>query len=102
VRARETADILGRALAPPRGVLATSGLAPEDDPGVARAELELGAEPVMLVGHLPHLERLAVALLGPGGAEALRFAPATAIGLARDGRGWSVEAVVAPGREAPA
>jgi phosphohistidine phosphatase len=101
VRARETAEILGHALAPRQGVVAAAGLAPEDDPEVARAELELAPAPVMLVGHLPHLERLALMLLGSARAEALRFAPATAVGLARDGGGWRLALVVAPAPGAP-
>ena len=37
VRARESADILARVLAPREGVREISGLAPEDDPAVARS-----------------------------------------------------------------
>ena len=95
-RARETAEILGRALAPPRGVHAATGLAPEDDPDVARAELELAREPLMLVGHLPHLARLAAALVGAAGMEGFRFSPGMALGLRRDPGGWELDLVVPP------
>ena len=100
-RARETADILGRALAPPRGVRAVAGLLPEDDPDIARAELELAAEPLMVVGHLPHLARLAAALVGPALTEPIHFSPGTAVALRRDGGGWRLEGVVAPPPGAP-
>jgi len=100
-RARETAEILGRALAPGGGVHATTGLAPEDDPDVARAELELATEPLMLVGHLPHLARLAAALVGAAGVEGFRFTPGTALGLRRDLGGWELDLVVPPRVGAP-
>jgi phosphohistidine phosphatase len=100
-RARETAEILGWALAPPRGVHAATGLAPEDDPDVARAELELARESLMLVGHLPHLARLAAALVGAAGMEGFRFTPGTALGLRRDPTGWALDLVAPPRVGAP-
>jgi phosphohistidine phosphatase len=93
-RARETAEILGRNLTPPNGVHETTGLLPDDDPAVAAAELELAAEPLMLVGHLPHLARLSVALAGRMTLERIEFAPGTAVGLQRGPDGWEVELVI--------
>jgi phosphohistidine phosphatase len=100
-RARETAELLARALAPVRGVHGVTGLGPEDDPDIARAELALATEPVMLVGHLPHLARLAAALVGGAPRELLRFAPATAAALRRGEAGWTLEAVIAPDARPP-
>jgi len=100
-RARETAEILGGSLAPPHGVHAATGLAPEDDPDVAAADLELAAEPLMLVGHLPHLARLTTALVGGAELERIRFAPGTAVGLRRGPGGWELELVVPPQVGAP-
>jgi phosphohistidine phosphatase len=94
LRARETAEILGARFAPPRGVHATTGLLPEDDPDVAAAELALAATPVMLVGHLPHLARLTVALAGGAAVEGIPFTPATAVGLRRGPDGWTIALVV--------
>jgi phosphohistidine phosphatase len=94
VRARETAEILGRRLGPSRGVHEATGLLPEDDPAVAAAELELAAEPLMLVGHLPHLARLSVALAGRVVLERIEFAPGTTVGLRRGPNGWQVELVL--------
>src|SRR5262249_26544771 len=96
VRARETAEILGEALAPPQGIHAATGLAPEEDPAVAAAELELAAKPLMLVGHLPHLARLVAALAGEAALEGIAFAPATAVGLERRLDGWTLDWVVRP------
>jgi phosphohistidine phosphatase len=95
-RARETAEILGRILAPARGVHATIGLGPEDDPAIAGAELELATEALMLVGHLPHLARLTARLAGADALERVQFTPGTAVGLRRDSRGWALGLVVSP------
>jgi phosphohistidine phosphatase len=101
VRARETAEILARALAPSHGVHATTGLAPEDDPEIARAELELATEPLMIVGHLPHVARLATALLGAAATDPIQFTPGTAVGLRRGPGGWKLGRVLSPRSRAP-
>jgi len=64
LRAQETAAILGAALQAP--LEERQDLAPNDDPAPLAAWLRERAEPVAVVGHLPHLERL-LALLGPTG-----------------------------------
>lgn len=63
LRARQTAEIMAEHLSPRHGVRETEGLGPNDDPEKARAELEAARQPLMFVGHLPHLSRLASALL---------------------------------------
>jgi len=71
-RARETAEILAAALSPRGGMDEAEGLAPNDDViPVARGLDE--AEDLMIVGHLPFLERLA-AYLVTGVAERRVFA----------------------------
>ena len=92
--ARETAEILNGTLVSARGVHAVTGLAPEDDPDVAAAELGLTTEPLMLVGHLPHLARLAAALVGSSALDRIHFAPGTAVGVRRRPQGWQVELIV--------
>lgn len=54
-RARETAEIFAGILDPDGGVLEMAGLAPLDD--VTRLNLT-GDEDIMLVGHLPFMEKL--------------------------------------------
>lgn len=72
-RARETAEILAEVLRPENGLSAASGLNPLDDP----ADWAAAADPearVMLVGHLPFMEKLAALLVaGSAGRPIFRF-----------------------------
>jgi phosphohistidine phosphatase len=96
-RARETAEILAGALAPPRGIREASGLAADDTPDEARAQLERAESPLMLVGHMPHLGRLLAVLLGDAAAGRIRLAPGTVVGLVHGADGWRADLVVPPG-----
>lgn len=89
LRARETAEIFGRVVAPTCRVLQITGLAPEDDPEIARADLEASDAPLMLVGHLPHLARLASLLLtGDSERPIVDFATATVVCLIWSRDSW--------------
>ena len=61
-RARQTADIFANTLQPAGGVEETAGLKPMDDVPAFAAGLDAGAN-VMLVGHLPFMERMAAYLV---------------------------------------
>ena len=99
LRAQETAEILARYLKPPCGARPSTGLLPEDDPDIARAEIEAAAQPIMLVGHLPHLGRLC-ALLARGDAASSDGAigPATMFCYRKDDTGWQLEWRITPDR----
>jgi phosphohistidine phosphatase len=56
-RAWQTAEIFGRRLSPKNGIKACDGMNPLDDVRVFAQTLRLDQQ-VMLVGHLPFLERL--------------------------------------------
>jgi len=56
-RARQTAEIFSTALAPEAGVQEASGLNPLDDVAGIAAALD-STKNIMLVGHLPFMERL--------------------------------------------
>jgi phosphohistidine phosphatase len=100
VRAGQTADILAARLAPARGTRAVPGLGPEDDPGPVAIECAEARESLMLVGHMPHLGRLAGRLvLGDPGQQLIRFATGTIATLARGDGGFLVECVIRPRRE---
>lgn len=66
-------------------------LAPNADPSAWSAHLASINADVMLVGHLPHLQRLAGLLLsGETEREVIRFRNAGAVCLEKSENGWSV------------
>ena len=97
LRAKETAEILGEYLFPPDGVFEVKGLGPEDDPSLFKAELELADDSLMLVGHLPHLGRLASLLVvGEPENSVADFPPAAIVCISRAAEKWEVRWVVTP------
>jgi phosphohistidine phosphatase len=62
-RAQQTAEIMATALNPGKVVKATDGLEPGADPWIWVRRLSEYYEDIMLVGHLPHLHKLAASLL---------------------------------------
>ena len=56
-RARQTAEIFASALMPEKGVTETPGLNPLDDVAISAKGID-SREDMMLVGHLPFMERL--------------------------------------------
>jgi phosphohistidine phosphatase len=96
-RAEETASILAEYLSPGEGVAAVSGLAPKDDVHPIAEALQGEREPVMLVGHLPFLDRLA-SLLVTGDAErsAVHSQKGGIVCLMREDEKWVVGWMVTP------
>jgi phosphohistidine phosphatase len=97
LRAKQTAEILAEHLQFNSDVQQLSGLLPQDDPAVAKAELEAADRPIILVGHLPHLSRL-LALLISGSMEsgAMEFPPATMVCCSNDGPKWTISWTLTP------
>ena len=90
-RAEQTAAILGKAISPSGGVTAVSGLAPLDDVQPVADGLAQEAQPVMLVGHLPFLARLAGLLVtGDPDRAVVQFRNAGIVCLARKEDEWLV------------
>jgi len=52
LRAQQTAEIFAEALGPAIKVQKITGLLPQDDPAIAKAEMDVSEQPIMLVGHL--------------------------------------------------
>ncbi len=94
-RARESAEILARRLAPAAPIEVIAGINPKDDPEPLAAQLDAWVEDVLLVGHMPFMGRLASLLLGAG-APALAFSPGTLVCLERQERGWALAWMVRP------
>jgi phosphohistidine phosphatase len=96
-RAQQTADILGAALLPTAGVVAASGLDPQDAVQPVAERLLVEPRPVMLVGHLPFLARLAGFLLtGNPEREMVQFRNSAVVCLAREGARWQVAWILTP------
>lgn len=96
-RAEETAVILAAACEPRLPVERWEGLGPDDPVAPIARRLEREASSVLLVGHLPHLARLASLLLcGSAEAEVVVLPPSGAAVLVRREGGWSLVALLPP------
>jgi phosphohistidine phosphatase len=98
-RAAETAEIFANALGLSDRVRSAAGLAPNDDVRPLASSLAAAASPLMLVGHLPFLSRLASLLVtGEADRPIIRFRMGGIVCLARDetSAAWSVGWVLTP------
>ena len=94
-RARQTAEIWGRMM--DVGVEQGEGLAPNDDPGPWAARLAAETRDLMLVGHLPHLAKLAGLLLTGDPSRALvGFQQGGVFGMERVDGQWVVRLLLPP------
>jgi len=97
LRAEQTATALGEALSPSGGVVAVSGLGPADDVLPVADELNSVLESVMLVGHLPFLERLTgQLLLGDPHQSLVQFKNAGIVCLEREEERWQIAWIITP------
>jgi phosphohistidine phosphatase len=97
LRAEQTAAIFAEHLHPPHGPVAVTGLAPNDDVRPIADLLARENEPVMLVGHLPFLGRLASHLvLGDAGCPIVHFPAAGFVGIGRQDGEWLVTCAMNP------
>jgi len=88
-RARQTAEIWAELAGVP--VEQTNGLAPNDDPVRWATRLETEGDDLLLVGHLPHVERLVGLLVTGDPDRTLVGFPAGALVVLDHGDGgWSV------------
>lgn len=97
-RARQTAELLAEAIQPPEGISDVPDLAPLDDPGVWVSYLAETTRDLMLVGHLPHLSKLAALLICRDSSQkVVDFQMGAVVCLGRDEEGdWSVRWMVTP------
>ncbi len=97
-RALQTAQVLGERLRPTKGITEIDGLAPMDEPEIWKGRIPQVSEDIVLVGHLPHLGRLASLLLcGDKEKNIIDFRMGGMVCLKRfeDGH-WAVEWMVVP------
>lgn len=96
LRAVQTASIISQVLPQAPAPEETDDLGPMDDPAVWAERLEVMDLDTMLVGHLPHLPRLAsLLLLFDSGKEVLTFSPGTIVCLEKTGA-WRVKWMISP------
>jgi phosphohistidine phosphatase len=97
LRAQQTAEILAACLVSTRVASEMSGLGPNDDPAAAARAVEEADGPLLLVGHLPHLGRLASLLIaGDGGRGVVAFRMGGLLALTRGPEGWRVRFLLTP------
>jgi len=99
LRAKQTAEIFAAQLKPPAGLAEMPGLAPKDDIAIARDFLETAAGPVMIVGHLPHLDRLSSILLSGNenaGIIAFRYAAVICMTKEQQEQHWKIRWLLSP------
>jgi phosphohistidine phosphatase len=96
-RAGQTAEILNEALGSVEVVAEHPGLAPNDEVQSTAEELKSSDKSTAVVGHMPHLAKLASYLLaGDETREVIRFRNAGVVCLEREGSSWRVCWMVTP------
>lgn len=98
LRAQQTAEILAAELGVEAGPSRIDGLAPNDDPRVVQRVVGKLDRTAALVGHLPHLSRLASLLLvGDATQEPIAFKMGGVVCLEREEEGrWRLRWMVVP------
>ena len=98
-RALQTAQILKESTASAATVMEAKGLLPMDEPEIWLARLAGMGSNVILVGHLPHLGRLARLLVcGNKEKDVISFETGCMVCLLRAGDGnWTVDWIIKPG-----
>lgn len=97
LRAKQTADIIAEKIKITKGVSETDGLAPLDDPTIWAERLNKKTDPIMLVGHLPHLGKLASLLIcGDKEKNPVAFKMGGIVCFKRDDKVWSLQWMITP------
>ncbi len=98
LRAKQTAEVLSENLKPTKGITEVGGLAPLDDAEIWEERLKGMTDDIILVGHLPHLDRLASLLLcGNADKNVVSFKMAGIVCIKRNDIGeWSLQWILTP------
>jgi phosphohistidine phosphatase len=97
-RAQSTAQVLASHLRPKTGSTAAPGLAPLDDPEIWAERVADLKENILLVGHLPHMGKLAALLMsGDKNKKLINFQMGSVIQLRRMEPGqWALDWMIVP------
>ncbi|MEM3506263.1 MAG: phosphohistidine phosphatase SixA [Candidatus Bathyarchaeia archaeon] len=98
LRAKQTAEKLSEVVHSIEGVKEVNSLAPLDDPFIWKGKLKVETNDLMLVGHLPHLNKLASFLLvGNIDQKIINFKMGGVVCLEKDEKGvWSIDWIIVP------
>jgi len=97
LRAKQTAEIIAEKLKIAKGISETDGLSPMDDAGIWAERLNKRTDTLMLVGHLPHLGKLASLLLcSEKERNVVAFKMGGVVCLKRDDTEWSLQWMITP------
>jgi phosphohistidine phosphatase len=98
LRAKQTAEVLSENIKPAKGFSEVEGLAPLDNPNIWAERLKDLPDNVVLVGHLPHLGKLASLLIcGNADKNVVGFKMGGIVCLKKDDVGkWSFEWMLTP------
>ena len=97
LRAKQTAEIISEKLKIAKGISETDGLSPMDDANMWAERLNKRTDTLMLVGHLPHLGKLASLLLcSKKERNFVAFKMGGIVCLKRDDTGWSLQWMITP------
>ena len=97
LRAKQTAEIFVQRLVPTPTVLEQKILGPSDDPHQTKRLIQEEEKSLMLVGHLPHLSRLAsLLILDDTEKEVVRFSMGGVVCLGQSGDGWLIDWSIIP------
>ena len=98
LRARQTAELFAMEIEALQGVVPVKDLDPDSNPAIWKERLGLMQDDVIIVGHLPHLSRLASLLLcGDADKEIIEFHNAGLVCLKKDSpEDWRVQYIILP------
>jgi len=97
LRARQTAEVLAEHLHPTKDVLVSKDLEPLANPMIWKKRLADTTENTMLVGHLPHLQKLTGHLLtNDENKQVVTFRNAGIVCLTREIGYWTVQWIITP------
>lgn len=94
LRAKQTAEILSKSLN--ANVVKTDALEPMADPAIWADKLEKETEDLMLVGHLPHMNKLASLLISNNSDKKVVSFQQGGVVCLEKAEGWSVAWMIIP------
>jgi len=97
-RAIQTAELLAEAIKIKKAKTVREGLGPNDNVTILKDELDAATGDIMIVGHLPFLNKLASLLLAEReSADAITFKNAGIVVLSRnEGNNWQIDWMITP------